>query len=854
MIKVFISPSYGEDKGSNGGIARVVEAQRALLGQYDIEITDVVAEADILAVHAGALVRPVRPEQLLIASCHGLYWEEYSWDRWAIELNKEVIQVLKQSDACTAPSEWVANALRRGMWLDPVVINHGVDATSFTPGEGENLGYVFWNKSRVDPVCDVVPCEMLANMAGDVKFISTFGHRSSNLEVTGLLLPDKMKSLLQHAGVYLCNTRETFGIGTLEALACGVPVLGWNWGGQAEIIEHKRQGWLATPGDFDSLKEGLYYCLANRKELSIEARKLALEYTWDKAIAQYAELYHRTYEREHSRPRVSVIIRSHNQEALLPEAIQSVVKQQDEQNVEIIVVDDCSSDDSLKVAQANLDGRYNAEVVKTPENLGPAGALNWGVEHSNGKYVLVLDDDNLLGEGALDVLASALDADRTLDIAYGRMQILNGAISDWPPAKADLDAQLAHRNQIHSSAMYRRRIYDRVTGYRRRCYTGEDPDFWCRALSFGATGKKVTNAVTLIYRIRNDSVSNSSKDWPWEAWYPGFNLNYAAVPAPSTGRVSNVPSYEPVLISVIIPVGPGHEEIVIDAIDSISAQSFIKWECIVVNDSGQKLRLPSFVRYAETPLAGSGVAVARNMGLDLARGRCFVPLDADDYLDSKALEKLYAAYKKHGGYVYSDYRRIEELKVQEVPNQACSQVRSMLVHPITGLYPVLSELRFDESFVVGEDWDFVVGCTAMGYCGSRIPEPLVYYRTSSGSNRVKLLNDIELYRAKISRKYGGANMCGCQKGGNAVLTAAQVLENQLSSLNAQMPEGGPDLILLEFIPENTAPLTYRGRATGKAYRFGSGIDSIRYVDRRDAEYFLTRTEEFRLYDRDAALV
>ena len=74
------------------------------------------------------------------------------------------------------------------------------------------------------------------------------------------------------------------------------------------------------------------------------------------------------------------------------------------------------------------------------------------------------------------------------------------------------------------------------------------------------------------------------------------------------------------------------------------------------------------------------------MGLDNLRGRAFLPLDADDYLDSSALANFYAAWLKHGGYVYSDYRRLEKQEVREVPNQACSQVREMLVHPITGLY------------------------------------------------------------------------------------------------------------------------------------------------------------------------
>lgn len=857
MLKVFISPTYGEDKGSNGGIARVVEAQKALLANYGCEVVERSEEADILSMHAGAWVRPRDEKQLIVAHCHGLYWEEYEWDRWAVDLNREVIKVLKQSDACTAPSEWVANAIRRGMWLSPEVINHGVDLEKFTPLEEHetNLGYVFWNKSRVDPVCDVVPCEMLASLCNDVKFISTFGHRSSNLEVTGLLHPSKMDSLLRFAGVYLANTRETFGIGTLEALACGVPVLGWNWGGQAEIITHKKQGWLATPGNFDELREGLYYILANRPSMSIEARKLAEQYTWDKAIAKYAALYYKTWDDFKARPTVSVIIRSHNQQELLKKAVFSAVTQADDvDEVEVIIVDDCSTDGSWEVAQELAEKDSVLTAYQTPVNLGVAGAANYGVDRSHGRYILLLDDDNALSPGALEVLSSALDKDRDLDIAYGKLRTINDdRISAWPPAKADIDAQLAHKNQIPSSAMYRRRVFDRVNGYRRRCRTGEDPDFWCRALSFGFIGRRVTDAVTLEYLVREDSVSNTVKDWPWEAWYEKFNENYACSPAPM-GKSSNVPSYEPVVVSVVIPVGPGHEEVVLDAIDSISAQSFIKWECIVVNDTGKELKVPSFCRVFSTPVAGSGVSIARNIGLEHAKGFCWVPLDADDYLDNKALEKFYNVWKKHKGYVYSDYMRVEEMAVRETPIHACDQVREMLVHPITGLYPVVSNIRFDEGFTVGEDWDFVVNMTAQGYCGTRLPEPLVYYRTSSGSNRKELLNDIELYRAKIQRKYKEANMCGCAKGGNAVLSAQQTWENQLNSIMASSNADDPELVLLQFLPENTAPMSFRGRATGKMYRFGSGSDSVKYVDRKDAEYLLTREQEFRIYDPELVSV
>ena len=57
--------------------------------------------------------------------------------------------------------------------------------------------------------------------------------------------------------VYLSTSQETFGIGTVEALAAGVPVLGWASGGNLDIVQHMKTGYLAEVGDYDDLQRGL---------------------------------------------------------------------------------------------------------------------------------------------------------------------------------------------------------------------------------------------------------------------------------------------------------------------------------------------------------------------------------------------------------------------------------------------------------------------------------------------------------------------------------------------------------------------------------------------------------------------
>lgn len=856
MTKVFIRPKFrGVDDGSHGGIRRVVDAQLEYLPQFGYEITEDINQADIVAMHAGVYAEPDK-NQLAVAHCHGLYWRDYEWPKWAKELNNEVIKVLKVADLITAPTEWVANAIRRGMWADVHVVPHGVDTETFKPRPSNaHDNYVLWNKSRADAVCDPDAVVHLARSEPTAQFVATVGPKDNlphNLRITGLLPYADSAALVQAAGVYLCTARETFGIGTLEAMACGVPVLGWAWGGQAEMLEHKVHGWLAKPGDFDSLREGLRYCLQYRDELGAACRELALTYTWESAIKQYADLYDSALRfKSASGVRISVVMPSYNLSKYLDEAINSVLRQVTvpSLNFELVIVDDNSTDDSYSKAMAWAARDTRVRVLRTPTNLYLAGALNYGIDNSKGEYILPLDADNILPENTLNLLGSILDNDRSLDIVYGRVKfvvedgrpdrtVAGDGISRWPPRYFNWPEQLSHKNQIPSTSMYRKRVWSRIGGYRRRCKTAEDADFWCRATSFGFTAKQVTEAVTLIYRNREESMSHVEKDWPWEAWYPFLSSPPmgACIYAAGADVKVDIATCDPIHVSVIIPVGPHHGEILVDALDSVYAQSMKNWECIVVNDSGQYIKnLPSWVRLLATK-GGQGVSVARNLGLQAAKGVCVFFLDADDYIDHDALLKMWGVYRQHGGYVYSDFINTKTDQHVKVPDEACGRVVEMLPHPITGLYPRKSGVAFDESMRVGEDWDFVCAMNAAGFCGTRVPEPLLYYRNRTGGNRVSLLENMDEIRPLIKEKWGAKMGCGCSQGGNGKVSAALQTSERSMAMAATHAENA-DLILIEYVQEAAQNKPYRGRITGQMYKFDSR--KPRYVHRADAEAFIT---------------
>jgi len=480
---------------------------------------------------------------------------------------------------------------------------------------------------------------------------------ADNVSAVGVSSPEEHKAYIAQAGVYLCTTRETFGIGTLEAMAAGVPVLGWDWGGQSEIVIHKETGWLAKPNDYESLVEGLEYCFKHRRRLGAAARSHVLRnFTWEVAMKRYDVLYRSLLKRREG-PKISVVMPTHNMEAYIADAIQSVQSQK--ADWELVIVDDASTDDSIAIARDYAAKDTRIRIVVNPENLYLAETLNAGVAASRGDYIVPLDPDNMLGEDTLSILANNLDRDRSIHIAYGAMSVIEPSGEEWKspwPPEFEYRRQMKHANQITSTAMYRRSVWTRVGGYRRRCPTAEDADFWCRATSFGANAKRVTDAVVLRYRNRPNSMSNTQQDWAWHAWYPwGKQTDLTPWLAPLGEETTDpvVPMHEFSLVSVIIPVGPGHERYVHDALDSLRSQTFRWWEAIVVNDTGGPLSgIPPWAYVVHTTGA-IGAGAARNFGMAHAKADTFVFLDADDYFQPEALELMYVEQHRVGGFIYS---------------------------------------------------------------------------------------------------------------------------------------------------------------------------------------------------------
>lgn len=285
LLKVWMTPTLSEAvRDITNAINQIVVRVNKYLPEYGVQLVEEPDNATIFAGHAGqGSQSPIH-----VAHYHGLYPTAQGSDAFAI--NTSVIRNLKSAYVITAPSEWIADVIRRDMHVEPRVIGWGVDTDEWQPPK-EHAQYIIWNKARVDNVSNPKPMLELAARAHDKLFLTTFGVGTPNVKTVGRQPYEVMKNYVRNAAVYLSTNVETFGIGLMEAMAAGVPILSFRQGAQRDYIQHGINGFLAEPGDMEGLYQGLLYCIEHRERLGANAREIAKGYTWQKVAKSFAEIY-----------------------------------------------------------------------------------------------------------------------------------------------------------------------------------------------------------------------------------------------------------------------------------------------------------------------------------------------------------------------------------------------------------------------------------------------------------------------------------------------------------------------------------------------------------------------------------
>ncbi len=216
----------------------------------------------------------------------------------------------------------------------------------------------------------------------------------------------------------IASSVESFGRVAVEAMSVQTPVLAVRMGATAEVITAGENGFLVDSPDPEVLADAILSILENpalaRTVAERGCRFVREKYILERQIKKTEEVIRECLEPARSEfrgefvskadiPDVSVIIVNFNNRVYLLKTLESVFRDLEGLNSEVIVVDNASDDDSVAAVERDFPA---VKVISLSDNIGYGGANNRGAEQAAGEYLLFLNNDTSVSEGAVRKLLS----------------------------------------------------------------------------------------------------------------------------------------------------------------------------------------------------------------------------------------------------------------------------------------------------------------------------------------------------------------------------------------------------------------------------------------------------------------
>jgi glycosyltransferase involved in cell wall biosynthesis len=200
-------------------------------------------------------------------------------------------------------------------------------------------------------------------------------------------------------------------------------------------------------------------------------------------------------------PRVSIVLPTHNRAKYIRQAINSCLVQS-YKNIELIIVDDASADNTLDIIKSYNDSRI--KYVKNEENIGLAKSLNKGFSLASGEYLTWTSDDNFYSEKAIEAMVRMLERDKRTDFIYANYYLidedgnLTGKVNVGPPRGLD------RANCIGACFLFRNKVYREVGDFNPEVIS-EDYEYWLRVREKFRMGK--IDGYLYYYRTHKESLT-----------------------------------------------------------------------------------------------------------------------------------------------------------------------------------------------------------------------------------------------------------------------------------------------------------------------------------------------------------
>ena len=202
---------------------------------------------------------------------------------------------------------------------------------------------------------------------------------------------------------------------------------------------------------------------------------------------------------------VSIVLPTFNGEKYIASAINSVLAQSYE-NWELIIVNDCSTDDTAKIILEFVERDNRIKIFNNENNLRLPKSLNFGFSKTKGQYLTWVSDDNVLEPFFISKMVAEIK-NKKCDFVYSNYYQINS--EDEVIRKIHvLDKEyILDSNVVGASFMYTREVYNKVGEYDEQLFLMEDYDYWIRVcMHFD-----ICKINDFLYKYRVHSLSLTSR-------------------------------------------------------------------------------------------------------------------------------------------------------------------------------------------------------------------------------------------------------------------------------------------------------------------------------------------------------
>lgn len=212
--------------------------------------------------------------------------------------------------------------------------------------------------------------------------------------------------------------------------------------------------------------------------------------------------------------RLSIIMACFNASGFIKESIQSILEQS-YTDFELIIIDDCSTDNSLDIVKHFETKDNRISVIALTKNSGPAVARNAGIKIAKGDWVGILDSDDIAQSLRFEKQMKLADSNEELVLIASNSitidksgKILN--YNKYPTNHKNLLHCLRRFKAFppHSSMLYNKKLFLKTGEFNTKFVPSEDFDLWLRLANSG----KIASVNNYLVKIRkyDNNISNAN--------------------------------------------------------------------------------------------------------------------------------------------------------------------------------------------------------------------------------------------------------------------------------------------------------------------------------------------------------